>query len=351
MRKFGKKLDFENGRIDMTFGAGGKATAQLVEELFVPAFNNEYLSRGDDQAILSSIGSETRLAVTTDSHVVSPLFFPGGDIGSLSVYGTINDLAVGGAEPLCLTAGFVIEEGFPLKSLRAIVESMRKAQGEVGCQIVAGDTKVVEKGKGDGVFINTTGVGVVRLPHLLKRPLSVANVRSGDAILLSGRIADHGVAIMSKRQNLGFETTTVSDSAPLHELALMMVRAVPEISCMRDPTRGGVSATLNEVAHSTGFSILVEEEAVPVATEARAACEILGIDPLQVANEGKLVAFCPAAQAERLLSVMREHPLGREACRIGEVLSECESMVQARAPYGGRRILQWLAGDPLPRIC
>jgi len=351
MQKFGKKLDFENGRIDMTHGAGGKATAQLVEELFVPAFNNEYLSRGDDQAVLASLGPEARLAVTTDSHVVSPLFFPGGDIGSLSVHGTVNDLAVGGAEPLCLTAGFVIEEGFPLKDLRAIVESMRKAQEEVGIKIVAGDTKVVEKGKGDGVFINTTGIGVILAPHLLKQPLSVANVQAGDAIILSGRIADHGVAIMSKRQNLGFETATVSDSAPLHGLTRLMVRSVPEIHCMRDPTRGGVSATLNEIAHATGFSILIEEEAVPVATEVRAACEILGIDPLQVANEGKLIAFCPAAQAEKLIGVMREHPLGREACRIGEVLSEREGLVQARAPYGGRRILQWLSGDPLPRIC
>jgi hydrogenase expression/formation protein HypE len=285
--------------------------------------------------------------VATDSHVVSPLFFPGGDIGCLAVHGTLNDVAMAGARPICLTSGFILEEGFPLADLKRIVESMAAAAREARVPIVTGDTKVVEQGKGDGVFINTTGVGVV--PEGLE--ISGNRARPGDAILVSGTLGDHGVAIMSLRENLSFETTIRSDTAALHGLVAAMVAAVPTIHCLRDPTRGGLATTLNEIARQSGVGMRLEETAIPVRGEVAAACELLGLDPLYVANEGKLVAICPEADAERLLGAMRAHPLGAQAARIGRVVEDANGFVQMRTGFGGSRMVDWLAGEQLPRIC
>jgi hydrogenase expression/formation protein HypE len=346
-KKYGKALDLIDGRVDMTHGGGGKNMSQLVDELFIEAFGHELLRSKNDQAVFSVPSG--RIVMSTDSHVVSPLFFPGGDIGSLSVHGTINDVAMSGAEPLYLSTGFILEEGFPLSDLKKIVSSMAQAQRESGVPIVTGDTKVVERGKGDGVFINTTGVGVIRNPNI---QISSTNVRPGDKILVSGFIGDHGVAIMSKRANLDFVTDIVSDSAALHGLVKAMIEAVPCIHCLRDPTRGGVAATLNEIAHAAGVEMIVEEKLIPVRSAVNAACELLGLDPLNVANEGKLIAFCRSDDADRLLAAMRRHPLGENAAIVGEVLAaHDEPLVQIRSPYGGRRIVHWLAGEQLPRIC
>jgi hydrogenase expression/formation protein HypE len=285
--------------------------------------------------------------IATDSHVVSPLFFPGGDIGCLSVHGTINDVAMAGAQPLYLAASFILEEGFPLGELKRIVESMAAASREAGVPIVTGDTKVVEKGKGDGVFITTTGVGVV--PEGVR--ISGDRARPGDRILVSGTIGDHGVAIMSSRENLGFETTIRSDTAALHGLVAAMVAAVPGIHCLRDPTRGGLATTLNELATQSRAGMLVDEAMVPVQPAVEAACEFLGLDPMYVANEGKLVAICAPEDAARLLETMRAHPLGRGAAIIGEVIADAHHFVQMRTRFGGKRIVDWLTGDQLPRIC
>jgi hydrogenase expression/formation protein HypE len=285
--------------------------------------------------------------MATDSHVVSPLFFPGGDIGCLSVHGTINDVAMSGAVPLYLAAGFILEEGFALADLKRIVESMAAASKEAGVPVVTGDTKVVEKGKGDGVFITTTGVGVV--PDGVQ--ISGDRARPGDRILVSGTIGDHGVAIMSLRENLSFETTIRSDTAALHRLVAAMVAAVSGIHCLRDPTRGGVATTLNELAAQSGVGMLIDEAAIPVQSPVEAACEFLGLDPLYVANEGKLIAICAPADAERLLDVMRAHPLGRAAAIIGEVIEDPHHFVQMRTRFGGKRNVDWLTGDQLPRIC
>ena len=329
----------------MSHGSGGRAMAQLIAELFAPAFDNEWLRQGNDGAVFSA--PPGRLVMATDSHVVSPLFFPGGDIGCLSVHGTINDLAMAGAVPLHLAAGFILEEGFALAELRRIVESMAAASREAGVPVITGDTKVVEKGKGDGVFINTTGVGVV--PPGVQ--ISGDRARVGDCILVSGSLGEHGVAIMSLRENLSFETTICSDTAALHRLVAAMVAAVPGIHCLRDPTRGGLATTLNELAAQSGVGMLVEEAAVPVQPAVQAACEFLGLDPLYVANEGKLVAICTAADAPRLLAVMRAHPLGRQAAVIGQVVEDPHHFVQMRTRFGGHRIVDWLTGDQLPRIC
>jgi hydrogenase expression/formation protein HypE len=288
-----------------------------------------------------------RLVVATDSHVVSPLFFPGGDIGCLSVYGTINDVAMAGARPLYLTSGFILEEGFPLADLRRIVESMAAAAREAGVPIVTGDTKVVEKGKGDGVFINTTGVGVV--PGGIE--ISGDRARPGDAVLVSGTMGDHGVAIMSLRENLTFETTIRSDTAALHTLVAAMIAAVPGIRCLRDPTRGGLATTLNEIARQSKVGMRLMEAAIPVKPQVSAACEFLGLDPLYVANEGKLVAICAAEDAPALLEAMRAHPLGRDSAQVGSVVKDAHHFVQMETGFGGRRMVDWLAGEQLPRIC
>lgn len=344
-RDYVRPVDFKNGRVDMTHGSGGRAMAQLIDELFARAFDNEFLSQGNDGALLPPPGG--RLVVATDSHVITPLFFPGGDIGSLSVHGTINDVAVSGARPLYLSAGFILEEGFPLADLKRIVESMAAAAREAGVPIVTGDTKVVEQGKGDGVFITTTGVGVV--PDGID--LSGANARPGDAILVSGTLGDHGVAIMSLRENLSFETTIESDSASLHTLTAAMLDAVPTIRCLRDPTRGGLATTLNEIARQSGVGMMIQEAALPVRPEVNAACEFLGLDPLYVANEGKLIAICPQADAQALLELMRAHPLGANAAIVGTVHADEHHFVQMETAFGGRRVVDWLTGEQLPRIC
>jgi hydrogenase expression/formation protein HypE len=340
-----RPLDIRNGRVDLSHGSGGRAMAQLVEQLFAAAFANEWLAQRNDQALLPRPAG--RIVMSTDCHVVSPLFFPGGDIGSLSVHGTINDVAMSGAQPLWLAAGFILEEGFPLADLQRIVESMARASREAGVPIVTGDTKVVEAGKGDGVFITTTGVGVV--PPGLQ--ISGDRARAGDRIIVSGSVGDHGMAVMSQRESLAFGTDLVSDSAALHGLVAAMVAAVPDIRALRDPTRGGLATTLNELAAQSGVGMTIDETAIPVRRQVAAACEFLGLDPLYVANEGKLVAIVPAAQADRLLDVMRGHPLGREAALIGEVIEDAHRFVQMRTRFGGRRIVDWLAGDQLPRIC
>lgn len=338
-------LDFKTGIVDMTHGGGGRAMAQLVDELFVAAFDNDLLRQRNDQA--SFAVEAGRMVMTTDGYVISPLFFPGGDIGSLSVHGTINDVAMAGAVPLALSASFIIEEGLPLADLQRIVKSMAAASREAGVPVVTGDTKVVERGKGDGLFIATTGIG--RVPPGIT--ISGELARPGDAILVSGSMGDHGVAVMSLRENLGFATDLKSDSAALHGLVAAMVAAVPSIHCLRDPTRGGLAATLNELASQSGVGMILQETAVPLRPEVAGACELLGLDPLYVANEGKLIAIVPEADAPRLLAVMRDHPLGREAAVIGRVVEDRHHFVQMETAFGGRRIVDWLAGEQLPRIC
>jgi hydrogenase expression/formation protein HypE len=285
--------------------------------------------------------------MATDSHVVSPLFFPGGDIGCLSVHGTINDVAVMGATPLYLAAGFILEEGFPLADLARIVESMAQAAKEAGVPVVTGDTKVVERGKGDGIFITTTGVGVLHAG----RDIGGAKARPGDAILVSGNLGDHGVAIMSQRENLSFDAPIASDTAALHGLIATLLDTGADIRVLRDPTRGGLAATLNEIATQSGVGMMLQEKAIPINPIVDAACEFLGLDPLYVANEGKLVCVCADVDADRLLAVLRAHPLGANAAKIGEVIADDHHFVQLTTTLGGRRIVDWLAGDQLPRIC
>ncbi|MBI5890172.1 MAG: hydrogenase expression/formation protein HypE [Nitrosomonadales bacterium] len=338
-------LDIKNGRVDMSHGSGGRAMAQLIEELFAAAFDNEYLRQGNDGALLPLAAG--RLVMATDAHVVSPLFFPGGDIGCLSVHGTINDVAVMGAKPLYLSASFILEEGFPLADLQRIVQSMAAAAREAGVPVVTGDTKVVEQGKADGVFISTTGVGVVTDGL----DLSGANVLPGDAILLSGSIGDHGMAIMSRRENLSFDVPIESDTAALHGLIEAMLESGADIRCLRDPTRGGLATTLNEIARQSEVGLMINEEAIPVKPVVAAACEFLGLDPLYVANEGKLIAICNAADAGKLLEVMRAHPLAAGAAIIGSAHADPHHFVQMKTAFGGRRNVDWLAGEQLPRIC
>jgi hydrogenase expression/formation protein HypE len=340
-----RPLDIASGRVDLTHGGGGRAMAQLVDELFVAAFDNEALNQRNDQAAFEVPGG--RMVMTTDGYVISPLFFPGGDIGSLAVHGTVNDVAMAGARPLSLSAGFIIEEGFPLSDLKRIVESMAKASKDAGVPVVTGDTKVVEKGKGDGIFITTAGIGMV--PPGVE--ISGDKARPGDAILVSGTMGDHGVAVMSQRESLGFETEILSDSAALHTMVAEMVALVPGIRVLRDPTRGGLAATLNEIAAQSGTGMLIEEGLVPVRPQVLGACELLGLDPLYVANEGKLICICAQEDAERLLAIMRAHPLGRDAARIGSCREDSHHFVQMRTRMGGNRVVDWLAGEQLPRIC
>ena len=341
-----RPLDLKTGQIDMAHGSGGRAMAQLIEELFAKHLGNEYLAQGDDGALLPHPG-EGRLVMATDSHVVSPLFFPGGDIGCLSVHGTINDVAVMGAEPLYLSAGFILEEGFKLADLARIVLSMAAAAREAGVPIVTGDTKVVERGKGDGVFITTTGVGVVRPGN----ELSGRNALPGDAILVSGTLGDHGMAIMAERESLGFESPIVSDTAALHGLIAAMRESGAEIHVLRDPTRGGLATTLNEIARQSGVGMMLQEKNLPVKPEVEAACEFLGLDPLYVANEGKLVAICAPEDMEAALAALRAHPLGQAAAVIGEVRADPHRFVTMQTVFGGHRLVDWLSGEQLPRIC
>ncbi|HTY55650.1 MAG TPA: hydrogenase expression/formation protein HypE [Candidatus Binataceae bacterium] len=335
----------ETEQIILGHGSGGKLTARLIEKIFLPAFRNPVLESLDDQAVLP-IGNG-RIAFTTDSYVVTPIFFPGGDIGELAVNGTVNDLAVGGAEPKFLSLAFILEEGLPLADLKRIVDSTRRAAERAGVHIVTGDTKVVGRGSGDKIFINTSGIGVI--PPGIN--LSSRNVRAGDAILLSGSIGDHGVTIMSSREGLEFEGDMRSDTAPLHGLVAAALEASPAIHAMRDPTRGGLAATLVEIASRQRLGIEVDETAVPIRDSVRGACEILGLDPLLVANEGKLVAFVPKAESERVLSAIRSHPLGQNANRIGRVTDDHPGFVLLRTPVGGDRVLDLPFGEVLPRIC
>ncbi|OIN90457.1 MAG: hydrogenase expression/formation protein HypE [Comamonadaceae bacterium CG1_02_60_18] len=349
-RGYVRPLDLKNGHVDMTHGSGGRAMVQLISELFAKHLGNTYLGQGNDGAVLPAPvldGQPARLVMSTDCHVVSPLFFPGGDIGCLSVHGTLNDVAVMGAKPLYLAAGFILEEGFALGDLARIVESMAQAARDAGVPVVTGDTKVVERGKGDGIFITTTGVGV--LPEGVE--LGGARVRPGDAILVSGTLGDHGVAIMSQRENLSFDAVIQSDTAALHTLVAAVLATGADVRCLRDPTRGGLASTLNEIAGQSGVGMMLHEKAIPIQPVVAAACEFLGLDPLYVANEGKLIVICAGADAPRVLAALRAHPLGANAAVIGEAMADGHHFVQLTTAFGGRRIVDWLAGEQLPRIC
>jgi len=342
------KFYLRDEKITLSHGSGGKATHNLIEGVFAPAFSNPLLDPMDDAATFGINGIGPRLAFTTDTYVVSPLFFSGGDIGKLAVHGTINDLAMAGAEPLYLSAGFILEEGFPIADLRRIVASMATAAADAGVAIVTGDTKVVQRGKADGAFINTAGVGVIRAAW----PLGQTQLRPGDQVLLSGPVGDHGIAIMLAREALDIETSVQSDSAPLHTLVAALLEAAGDgVHCLKDPTRGGVATALNEMALGSEVAVALDEQAIPIRPEVRGACEILGLDPLTIANEGKLLAIVAADKAEAALAAMRAHPLGHAAALIGTVQAEPAGMVFLRTDIGGMRVLDMLVGDPLPRIC
>jgi len=331
-------------------GSGGQLTAELIERLFYPILSNPTLLAGDDAAVLDParlLDPEGGIAVSTDAHVVRPLFFPGGDIGRLSVCGTVNDLAMVGAQPLWIAASFILEEGLPRADLERIVRSMRQAADEAGVAVVAGDTKVAERGKVDRVYITTTGVG--RIPP--GRRTRAANVRPGDAVLLSGSLGDHGIAVLAARGELAFQTAIASDTAPLNHLVEAIYATGAEIHALRDPTRGGLAAALNELAARSGVAVVLDEPSLPVRPEVEAACEMLGFDPLQIANEGKLVAFVAEAAAERVLAAMRRHPLGLGARRIGRVDPAPPRCVLMETGIGGTRIVDTPAGELLPRIC
>jgi hydrogenase expression/formation protein HypE len=336
---------FDHKQIVLGHGSGGKLTSDLIQKLFLPAFNNAYLSRLDDQAVLELKGS--RVAFTTDAFVVTPIFFPGGDIGRLAINGTVNDLAMSGATPMYIAAAFILEEGLATDDLHRVVNSMSAAAKEADVLLVTGDTKVVNRGKGDKLFITTTGLGVV--DPLLQ--ISADRARPGDKILLSGTIGDHGMAIMSQRENLEFEGTIESDTAPLHSLVAAMVMASRNIHCLRDPTRGGVATTLNEIAATSKVGMVIDERQIPLRESVKGACEILGLDPLYVANEGKLLAVVAGEAAADVLQTMREHPLGRDARVVGEVVADHPGMVLMKTGIGGTRVVDVMFGEQLPRIC
>ena len=335
----------ENTTVLLAHGSGGSYSRRLIEEVFAKAFSNPLLAPLNDQAVFSLPAK--KLAFTTDSYVVKPIFFPGGDIGKLSVCGTINDLAVGGAEPMYLSASFIIEEGLGMDELKRVVDSMAATARSAGVSIVTGDTKVVERGKGDKLFITTTGIGVVNGPEL-----SPANIRPGDAVIVSGTMGDHGVAIMTHREGIMMDAPVVSDCAPLHTLARDIISAAPTgVRAMRDPTRGGLATVLNEFAASSGCSITIREEELPVKEAVRGACEILGFDPLYLANEGKLVAIVSCEEAGKALSAMKAHPLGVDAAIIGTVTEAPKGKLLLETSIGNTRIIDMLSGEQLPRIC
>jgi hydrogenase expression/formation protein HypE len=332
-------------RVLLGHGSGGKLTAELIERCFLPAFSNPHLDRLDDHATVKA--GDTRLALSTDSYVVTPLFFPGGDIGRLAVNGTVNDLAMAGARPLYMSAAFILEEGFPLADLRRIVASMAEAAHKAGVLLVTGDTKVVDRGKADGCFVTTTGLGVVE--H--DREISASRARPGDLVILSGPIAEHGMTIMATRAELELETPIESDTMPLHELVLDMLDTGGDIHCLRDPTRGGVATALCEIGRQSGVGMMVEETAIPITEPVRGICELLGFDPLYVANEGRLLAIVAGEDAERVLARMRGRDEGREARIIGRVVDDAARLVVLETRVGGRRIVDMLPGEQLPRIC
>jgi len=331
-------------KILLAHGSGGKLAHDLVEKSFVRALANPFLDKLDDSAVFDLSG---RLAFTTDSYVVSPIFFPGGDIGKLAVCGTVNDLATSGAKPLYLSLSFIIEEGLLVSELEKVVESVQKAAGEAGVEIVTGDTKVVTQGSADKLFINTAGVGVI----LEGVSISGTNAKPGDKVILSGAIGDHGIAVVSKREGLSFATKLKSDCAPLGGLVADMLKASPDIHALRDPTRGGLATSLNELARQSKVSIRIEEKAIPVREEVLAACEMLGFDPLYVANEGKMIAIVPPQDADKVLKAMRQNKYGKEAVIIGEVMGENPGRVVMKTVLGSWRIVDMLVGDLLPRIC
>jgi hydrogenase expression/formation protein HypE len=329
----------------MAHGGGGKLTQQLIEELYLPAFDNALLARLHDGSVLEVAGA--RLAFTTDSYVVNPIFFPGGDIGSLAVHGTVNDLAMCGARPIALSAAFIIEEGFAMETLARVVRSMQDAAKKAGVTIVTGDTKVVDRGKGDGIYVTTSGVGLVGRGV----EIDPAKARAGDKIIINGPIAQHGIAIMSVREGLGFETEIASDSAPLNWLVADMLAASSGIRVLRDPTRGGVASALNEIAASAKLGIRIEQRLIPIDDAVKGACEILGFDPLYVANEGKVLAFVAPADADNVLAAMKRHPLGPRSAVIGEVVEGHPGTVVMRTSIGGNRVVDMMSGEQLPRIC
>lgn len=332
--------------VTLAHGGGGRLSQMLIERMFVPAFANPALTALHDGAILEVGG--VRLAFSTDSFTVSPIFFPGGDIGSLAVHGTVNDLAMCGAQPLALSAGFILEEGLPMEDLWRVVQSMQRAAAEVGVSIVTGDTKVVERGKGDGLFINTAGVGIIPAGV----DISPTRAGPGDVVMINGPIAEHGMAVMSVREGLEFETALQSDSAPLADLVAAVLAAGGEhVHVLRDPTRGGVASALNEIAALARVGVHLDEERIPVGEAVRGACELLGLDPLYVANEGKCIAIVAAGAADAVLAAQRGHPLGRTATVIGEVVSDHPGRVFMRSRIGGRRVVDMLSGEQLPRIC
>lgn len=330
-------------RILLGHGSGGKMMHQLIREYFVPEFELKSLN---DSAVLEEI-NHGKIAFTTDSYVVSPIFFPGGDIGKLAVYGTVNDLSMVGAKPLYITTGLILEEGFPLKDLKRILSSMANAAEKSGVKIVAGDTKVVDKGKADGIFINTSGVGIIEKGV----DISPIRVMIGDKVILSGPVGNHGISIIAERNGISFNPPILSDTAPLNGLVSEMLKTTKEIHAMRDPTRGGLASALKEIAIDSGYCIVVEEESIPVLAGVRGACELLGFDPLYVANEGILVAIVKPDVAESLINTMRRHPLGKEARLIGYVQETPAKMVLMKTSIGGTRIVEMLSGDQLPRIC
>ncbi len=356
-----RKPKVKDTHITLAHGSGGRAMHELVEGVFLEYLGNPLLEQLEDQAVFEiaqpsggpSTNNAIRLAYTTDSYVVDPIFFPGGDIGRLAVNGTVNDLCVSGARPLYLSAGFILEEGFPIEDLRRLLASMRNAAHESGVCIVTGDTKVVQRGSADKVFINTSGIGVVE--STLR--ISASRAQVGDKVILSGTIGDHGTTIMVARGELELETEIESDTAPLTFLvrdildAVAQVATVNEIHCLRDPTRGGVATTLNEIARSSEVCIEIQEDRIPVREEVKGACEILGLDPLYVANEGKLIAVVSGDVAEHLVARMRQNPYGHDACIIGEVKREPEGIVAMQTGFGGTRIVDMLTGEQLPRIC
>jgi hydrogenase expression/formation protein HypE len=335
----------EYPRILLAHGGGGRLTQELVEKIFLPSFRNEALLERHD-ASLVQVG-DLRTAFTTDSYVVKPLFFPGGDIGKLAVNGTVNDLAMAGARPLALSVGFILEEGLPMETVRKVADSMRRAAQEAGVPVVTGDTKVVDKGKCDGLFVNTAGIGLVESPAAI----GPSSIEAGDVVILSGDLGRHGIAVMASREGLEFETAVESDCAPLWEPIHRLIASGIPIHCLRDLTRGGLSSALNEIASASGFSIQVEEERIGVSGAVEAACEILGLDPLLVANEGRFVAFIPEAAASQALSLLRSMPLTRDACAIGKVRGEKPPLVLLKSRLGSNRILDMLSGEQLPRIC
>ncbi|HEY6554166.1 MAG TPA: hydrogenase expression/formation protein HypE [Vicinamibacteria bacterium] len=339
-----------SSRVLLAHGGGGRSTQRLIEEVFLPAFGNPFLLARHDGAVLDlppSASGSPRLAMTTDSYVVQPLFFPGGDIGSLAVFGTVNDLAMCGARPLWLSVGFILEEGFPMDDLRRVVASMRAAADAASVQLVTGDTKVVDKGKGDGLFVNTAGIGLVEATE----PIGPGSVRPGDRILLSGDLGRHGMAILAAREGLGFESSIESDCAPLAGPVLDLIRSGLPVHCLRDLTRGGLGAALVEIAEASGHRLAIQEADVPVREDVAAACEVLGLDPLYVANEGRFAVLLAEADAEEALRILRRHEVSRGACSIGAVGAEADRLVTMTTRLGSSRVVDLPSGEQLPRIC